>query len=189
MSTLKYSTDLAGRLMLVLSLGLVSCASPPDSGLSTAPSQGPGLGRVASASLLQRMDRSIMSNGEGLPVGSGTVAQGEKVYAAKCLSCHGDKGQGRPADPLVGGIGSLKTERPIRTVGSYWPYASTLFDYTRRAMPANAPMSLSDDETYALSAYILYLNGIITEKEIMNANTLAQVSMPNRAGFIDYSTR
>ena len=96
---------------------------------------------------------------------------------------------GKPADPLVGGIGSLASGKPIRTVGSYWPYATTLFDYVRRAMPTNAPMTLSNDEVYAVSAYVLFLNGIVAEAAMMNAQTLPQVKMPNRDGFIDYSRK
>jgi cytochrome c len=96
---------------------------------------------------------------------------------------------GKPADPLVGGKGSLASGKPMRTVGSYWPYATTLFDYTRRAMPTSAPMSLSNEEAYAVTAYVLFLNGIIAETQEMNAQTLPQVKMPNRDGFIDYSRK
>jgi cytochrome c len=100
------------------------------------------------------------------------------------MACHGDKGAGKPADALAGGIGSLATARPVRTVGSYWPYATTLFDYVRRAMPIGNPLSLANDEVYALSAYILYLNGIVAEDATMTAATLPLVKMPNRDGFI-----
>jgi cytochrome c len=109
------------------------------------------------------------------------------VYAAKCQACHGEKGTGKPADPLVGGIGTLASASPVRTVGSYWPHATTLFDYTRRAMPTNAPRTLTDDEVYAVTAYVLYLNGIIGETHTLNAETLPQVKMPNRSGFVDRS--
>ena len=102
---------------------------------------------------------------------------------------HGEKGAGKPADALVGGIGSLATPKPVRTVGSYWPYATTLFDYTRRAMPITNPLSLTDDEVYAVSAYVLFLNGIIGEDAVMNAQTLPQVKMPNRDGFVDMSRK
>ena len=140
-----------------------------------------------SAAEIARWDISVPPSGEGLPAGSGTVKQGEAVYVAQCQACHGAKGVGKPADPLVGGIGSLATEKPLRTVGSYWPYATTLFDYTRRAMPINNPLSLSNEEVYAVTAYVLYLNGIIAENAEMNAKTLPQVKMPNRDGFIDKS--
>lgn len=105
----------------------------------------------------------------------------------KCVSCHGEKGSGKPADALVGGIGSLASHAPLKTVGSYWPYATTLFDYLRRAMPYDKPMSLSSDEVYALSAYILFLNGIVPEDAAMDAMSLPKVEMPNRYGFVDYS--
>jgi len=137
-----------------------------------------------SAEEIARWDISIPPSGAGLPAGSGTAKQGAAVYGAKCLACHGEKGAGKPADVLVGGIGSLATARPVRTVGSYWPYATTLFDYVRRAMPITNPLSLSDDEVYAVSAYVLFLNGIVGEDAVMNAQTLPQVKMPNRDGFV-----
>lgn len=125
-------------------------------------------------------------SGSGLPPGSGTAKQGAAVYAAKCVACHGANGGGKPADALVGGIGTLASAAPLRTVGSYWPYATTLFDYVRRAMPYDRPMSLTNDEVYAVSAYILSLNGIIPEEATMNAKTLPKVEMPNRSGFVNY---
>jgi S-disulfanyl-L-cysteine oxidoreductase SoxD len=152
-------------------------------------SQGPALGRAASADEIRAWDISIPPSGEGLPAGSGSVQQGAAVYAGKCQSCHGEKGAGKPADALAGGIGSLASANPVRTVGSYWPYATTLFDYVRRAMPTTAPMSLTNDEVYAVSAYVLYLNGIIREDQVMSAQTLPQVKMPNRDGFVDWSRK
>ncbi len=143
------------------------------------------LGRLATADEIASWDVSIPPSGAGLPEGSGTARQGASVYQAKCAACHGDKGAGQPADALVGGIGSLATAKPLRTVGSYWPYATTLFDYVRRAMPLNNPMSLSDDDVYAVSAWILYQNGIVPEDAPMTASTLPKVEMPNRDGFID----
>ena len=132
-------------------------------------------------------DISIGPDGAGLPPGRGTVAQGEAVYAAKCQACHGEKGAGRPSDRLVGGIGTLEPGKtPVKTVGSYWPYATTLFDYVRRAMPWNQPKSLTDDEVYAVSAYILNLNGIIGPNDAMDAQSLPKVAMPNRDGFIPF---
>ena len=156
---------------------------------TVVPTRGPNLGRTATPQELRAADISIPPSGAGLPAGSGDAKQGAQVYAAKCQACHGEKGAGKPADALVGGIGSLATGKPVRTVGSFWPYATTLFDYTRRAMPLQNPKSLTDDEVYAVSAYILYLNGIIAENAPMNAQTLAQVKMPNRDGFVDYSRK
>jgi cytochrome c len=152
-------------------------------------SQSPALGPLASAEEIAGWDLSIPPSGAGLPTGSGTVGQGAAVYAAKCQACHGEKGSGKPADALAGGIGSLSSSNPVRTVGSYWPYATTLFDFVRRAMPTIAPLSLTNDEVYAVSAYILNLNGIVPADAVMDARTLPQVRMPNRDGFIDYSRK
>ena len=173
----------------LIAAALVAACATPDSNSSVTPTRGPNLGTSPTPAMLAAMDMSIPPSGAGLPVGSGSVAQGQKVYEAKCQTCHGLKGEGKPADPLVGGIGSLGSGKPVRTVGSYWPYATTLFDYVRRAMPTNAPQSLSNDEVYAASAYVLFLNGIVAEAAVMNAQTLPQVKMPNRDGFIDYSRK
>jgi mono/diheme cytochrome c family protein len=152
---------------------------------SPALAKGPGLGRVATPDEIASWDISIGPDGAGLPPGRGTPKQGETVYAEKCVACHGEKGAGKPNDQLVGGRGSLSGDQvPVKTVGSFWPFATTLFDYIRRAMPLNAPKSLSDDEVYAVSAYILRLNGIIGEADAMDAQILPQVQMPNRDGFI-----
>jgi mono/diheme cytochrome c family protein len=150
--------------------------------------EGPGLGRLAAPNEIAAWDISIGPDGAGLPPGRGTPKQGETVYAEKCGACHGEKGAGKPNDQLVSGRGSLSGDQaPVKTVGSFWPYATTLFDYIRRAMPLNAAKSLSDDEVYAVAAYILQLNGIIGEADAMDAQTLPQVQMPNRDGFIVFS--
>ena len=172
--------------LLVLPMLFLGCATDrmePAQPLG----KGPGLGQPASAAEIAAIDIVIPPSGAGLPGGSGDARAGAKVYAAKCESCHGPKGAGKPADPLVGGKGTLASANPVRTVGSYWPYATTLFDYTRRAMPVTAPRTLTDDEVYAVTAYVLHLNGIIGETDPMNAQTLPAVKMPNRDGFIDYS--
>jgi cytochrome c len=135
--------------------------------------------------MIAAWDISIPPSGAGLPKGGGTARQGVQVYEQKCQSCHGAKGAGKPADPLAGGAGTLASKAPLRTVGSYWPYATTLFDYVRRAMPITNPLSLTDEEVYAVSAYVLYLNGIISEDDEMNARTLPLVRMPNRDGFVN----
>ena len=114
--------------------------------------------------------------------------QGEAVYIAKCLVCHGEKGAGQPNDALVGGRGTLAGDQsPVKTIGSFWPYATTLFDYVRRAMPLNESKSLANDEMYSVVAYLLQLNGVIDENETINAETLPGVRMPNRDGFITFS--
>lgn len=146
-----------------------------------------GLGQPASDEEVKAWDLSIGPDGAGLPSGAGTAKDGAAVYQAKCLSCHGESGAGGKglADKLVGGIGSLASRKPVKTVGSYWPYATTLFDYIRRAMPFDTPLSLTDDEVYAVSAYLLWLNdGIVSEDQVLNAETLPAIQMPNRDGFI-----
>lgn len=184
-----YKKHIVGGLLTATLATLLGGCATPDSTAPAAPARGPNLGETPSAAILAAMDTSIPPNGTGLPAGSGDVAQGAKVYTAKCESCHGPKGVGKPADALVGGIGSLASGKPMRTVGSYWPYATTFFDYVRRAMPTNAPQTLSNDEVYAVTAYVLNLNGIVPESAVMNAQTLPQVKMPNRDGFIDYSKK
>ena len=155
---------------------------------SAALAEGPELGRVATPDEIASWDISVGPDGTGLPSGRGTPKQGETVYAEKCVACHGEKGAGKPNDQLVGGRGSLSGDQaPVKTVGSFWPYATTLFDYVRRAMPLNASKSLSEDEVYAVCAYLLQLNGIIGEDNAMDAQTLPQVQMPNRDGFIVFS--
>ncbi len=173
----------------VIAAALLAACAAPDGGTLSVPTRGPNLGATPSAAMLRAMDTSIPPSGAGLPAGSADARAGAKVFAAKCAACHGPKGEGKPADRLVGGIGSLASGKAIRTVGSYWPYATTLFDYTRRAMPTTAPMTLSDEEVYGTTAYVLFLNGIIKEDQVMNAQTLPQVKMPNRDGFIDYSRK
>jgi mono/diheme cytochrome c family protein len=175
------------RLTAVLALTVLVAACAMTENVSPVSTTGPNLGRVATTQEVAAWDISIPPDGAGLPAGSGTAKQGEAVYVAQCLACHGPKGVGKPADRLVGGVGSLATEKPVRTIGSYWPYATTLFDYTRRSMPATRPLSLSNEEVYAVTAYLLYLNGIIGENAQMNAQTLPQVKMPNRDGFVDMS--
>jgi cytochrome c len=146
----------------------------------------PRFGQPVTAAEIAPWDISIPPDGTGLPPGSGTAAQGEKAYAEHgCAACHGDKGTGGMSGPLVGG-GPLdsKDRDPQKLIGNYWPYATTIFDFTRRAMPWQAPKTLTDNEVYALTAYILALNKIIGETEVMNAQTLPKVKMPNRDGFI-----
>ena len=168
---------------LAVSLLVVTVAACAGANQTTS-SKPPAYGTPVGAAEIARWDISIPPSGAGLPAGSGTARQGQQVYEQKCLACHGARGAGKPADALAGGIGSLASKTPVRTVGSYWPYATTLFDYVRRAMPLNAPLSLSDDEVYAVSAYVLYLNGIVGEDSAMNAQSLPRVKMPNRDGFV-----
>jgi len=147
----------------------------------------PHFGEPVAPGDIAAWDISIGPDGAGLPAGHGTAAQGEQVYVAKCQACHGEKGSGKPNDTLAGGIGTLAQDRPaLKTVGSYWPYATTLFDYVRRAMPWDHPKSLSDDEVYAVCAYLLDLNGLIGADDVLDAQSLPKISMPNRDGFIPF---
>jgi cytochrome c2 len=144
-----------------------------------------GLGQPASAEEIKGWDIDIRPDGKGLPVGRGNAVDGEDMFIRKCASCHGEFAEGAGRYPvLAGGIGSLDTHDPVKTVGSYWPYATTAFDYIRRAMPFGHAQSLSNDEVYSMTAYILYSNDIIEEDLELNQNTLALVEMPNRNGFI-----
>jgi len=143
-----------------------------------------GFGKIASPDEIAGWNIDIRPDGTNLPPGSGTVAFGRKVFAEKCAMCHGEKGEGGMCDRLVGGIGTLATAHPVKTVGSYWPYATTLFDYIRRAMPLPEPQSLSNQEVYALSAYILNMNGIVPDNGALNAETLRKIKMPNRDNFM-----
>jgi len=167
--------------LLAATFGLVLCGA--------ASAAGQNLGHVATPDEIAAWDISIGPDGSGLPAGSGTPRQGEAVFAAKCAACHGENGGGKPNDRLVGGQGTLAGDAPVKTIGSYWPYATTIFDYVRRAMPLNESKSLTDDEVYAVVAYLLQQNRIIEEGDVMDARTLPQVRMPNRDGFIPFSAK
>jgi cytochrome c len=145
---------------------------------------GPNLGKPISPAEIAAWDISIMPDGTGLPPGSGTAAQGAPIYAQKCAVCHGESGKGGLAAALVGGQPVSNAIETTKTIANFWPYASTLFDFTRRAMPWNRPRTLTNDEVYALTAYVLALNKIIGENDVMNAQTLPKVRMPNREGFV-----
>jgi len=157
--------------------GLSACASAQNS-------SGPGLGVPISEEDLAPWDISIETDGSGLPDGSGTVAQGESLYNVQCIACHGSEGAGQPNDRLVGGHGTLDQLDQVRTIGSFWPHASTVYDYIRRAMPFNTPQTLTDSEVYSLTAYLLYLNGIIDEDLVLDADSLSEIIMPNEDGFV-----
>jgi S-disulfanyl-L-cysteine oxidoreductase SoxD len=143
-----------------------------------------GVGKTASEQQIKGWDIDIRPDGKGLPKGQGSVTQGEPLYEAKCASCHGSFGEGQGRWPiLAGGEDSLTEERPEKTVGSFWPYASTLWDYINRAMPYTAPKSLTPDEVYAISAYVLYLNEIVEDDFVLTDSNLASVKMPNEENF------
>ena len=175
------------RNMMSMAAGLLLAGATfsTSSAQSTAPY---GFGSAVSSNELTKYF-AIQPDGRGLPPGSGNPASGAKVFAVNCAACHGDKLQGNPekgvgGDRLLGGRGTLATKAPVKTVESYWPYATTLFDYVKRAMPFSAPGSLSDDDVYAAVAYILSEAKIIKPTETMDAKTLPKVEMPNKDGFI-----
>jgi len=143
-----------------------------------------GLGRAANEEEMRAWNIDVSGSGEGLPAGRGTVKQGTDVYAAKCAMCHGPTGTEGPKDKLVDGHNTLATPKPFKTVGSYWPYAPTLYDYIYRAMPFTEPQSLTPDEVYSVIAWLLYQNKIVQEDAVIDARTLPLVRMPNREGFI-----
>ena len=153
-------------------------------GCVTATAFGYDFGRPATPEEIKLWDIDVRPDGKGLPAGSGTVLDGKTIYEENCVACHGVNGQGGIKDRLVGGQGTLTSARPVKTVGSFWPYSTTLFDYVRRAMPYQAPGTLSVDETYAVTAYILSLNGLLPETGKLDKDSLPKVMMPNRDGFI-----
>jgi mono/diheme cytochrome c family protein len=142
------------------------------------------IGLAATPAEIAGWNIDVDRNGNNLPPGSGSVSHGREVFDQQCASCHGAQGQGGLGDRLVGGQGTIATAKPIKTVGSFWPYAPTLFDYIRRAMPQNAPQSLGNDDVYAVSAYILHLNGLVPADATLDAKTLSAVRMPNRNMFV-----
>lgn len=164
--------------VLALFVGVVAASA------GAADVTAPRLGRPVSPAQAALWNRNVFPDGRGLPAGRGTVAQGAILFEARCVSCHGPGGRGASADELAGGTEPLTARTPDKTIGLYWPFATTLFDFTRRAMPMDAPGSLSDDEVYALTAFLLYANGVIGEADQMNSTSLPKVRMPNRDGFV-----
>jgi cytochrome c len=164
------------------SLLLLLCSA----GVIAAQSQPYGLGQPATVADTAQKELTVFPNGKGLPPGRGTADQGAAIYKEKCAECHNEKGEGRPGQypALVGGIGSLTSAKPLKTVGSFWPYATTVWDYIRRAMPFDHPRSLTADEVYAVTAFVLHLNGLVDRTQELNDKTLPLVKMPNRDGFV-----
>jgi len=148
--------------------------------------QGPNLGRAMTPDEIRKADITVMPDGRGLPPGSGSVSAGAVVYAKNCQVCHGPQGAGKPQDQLTGGVGTLASGKPVKTSVSYWPSATTLFDYTRRAMPIISPESLTNDEVYAVTAYLLSIDGIVPANAVLDAKSLPRVKMPNRDGFVSW---
>ena len=171
------------RRATLIGVAVVALATAYASAKQGAPRPGPpprlGLGRAATAAEIKAWDIDVMPDGEGLPPGSGTPAGGAKIYARKCAACHGPSGTEGPFDRLVG-----RDQALVRTIGNYWPYATTVYDYVQRAMPLSAPGSLTPDEVYSLVAYLLWRNEIIAETAVIDARTLPRVVMPARDRFV-----
>jgi len=166
---------------------LLAIAMTLTFGAGAALAQSPGLGKPVSEADIEAWDIAVLPDGTNLPPGSGTPVQGAKIYAEKCVACHAEGGKGGAgpgAGPLVGGEPLTNGIDTAKTIANYYAYATTVFDYIRRAMPYNAPRSLKDEEVYAVTAYILALNKLIGENDVMDAKTLPQVKMPNRDNFI-----
>jgi S-disulfanyl-L-cysteine oxidoreductase SoxD len=166
---------------LVTAVGVVSAISTALAADDGA--KAPRLGKPMAADEIAKWDRTIFSDGRGLPPGRGTAKEGRAVYEQKCASCHGEHGEGGTAEELVSEPKPPSVDNPSKAIGSYWPYATTIFDFVRRSMPPSAPASLSADETYAVTAYLLSANSIIADTQEMNSETLPRVKMPNRDGF------
>lgn len=143
-----------------------------------------GVGRTPTGQDIRALGATVAPDGAGLPEGSGSAVDGRAVFMQRCAKCHGDKGAGDIGPPLVGGQGTLATAKPLKTVGSFWSHSTSVWNYVNRAMPFNQPGLLTPPEVYAAVAYVLYLNGIVGEKDVLNAKTLPKIRMPNRDGFV-----
>lgn len=154
---------------------------------AAAQAQNLGVGRAATPAEIKGWDIAVRPDGHGLPAGKGTPARGEEIFQAQCAVCHGEFGEGKDRWPaLAGGRGTLQHDRPEKTIGSFWPYATTIFDYVKRAMPFGNAQSLSDDEVYAVTAYLLQLNDIIKDANFeLDAKTIQTIKMPNAGGFYE----
>ena len=143
-----------------------------------------GVGRAPTGDEVRQWSISVSPDGKGLPEGHGAAADGKEAFANRCARCHGPKVEGKDSVAIAGGQGTLKNPKPLRTVGSFWPYATTIFDYISRAMPFDKPGTLSADQAYSLTAYVLFLNGLAQENDVIDARTLPKIRMPNRDGFV-----
>ncbi len=177
------------RHFQIVATAVLACALAAST-LAQGPKPGRlGIGRPATSDEIRALDVDVMPNGTGLPDGRGTVAEGAATYAAKCASCHGKAGEGKPFDRLVGrdsgeDFAFAKDARLVKTIGNYWPYATTLYDYTARSMPFTQPGTLSANEVYGLVAYLLSLNKIVADDAVMDRTSLPKVVMPARDRFV-----
>jgi len=182
-------SGIRGAALVIIGLSISAAACRARDG--DVPARSYGVGRAASEAEVAAVDVDVAPDGAGLPSGSGSVARGEAVYAARCAACHGARGEGTPAYPRLVGRDSIAEGFPFardarleRTIGNYWPYASTVFDYVRRAMPPEAPGSLGDDDVYAVTAWLLAGNGVIPATATLDSASLARVVMPYRDRFV-----
>lgn len=167
--------EIAGAALAVLTL----CAAPAHAGKYN-------LGRAATAAEIKGWDIDVRPDGQGLPEGKGSVMQGDRIFQEQCAACHGDFAEGRDRWPvLAGGQGSLTSSRPEKTIGSYWPYLSTVYDYIFRAMPYGNAQSLSPDEVYALTAYLLYMNDLVDEDFELSKSNFSSIHLPNEKNFVE----
>jgi S-disulfanyl-L-cysteine oxidoreductase SoxD len=183
------STPRARRLTITLliagflpAVAPISAAVPQEAANSAKFEKPLGIGRTPTEELVKAWNIDVAPDGSNLPDGSGSVAQGRQIFAETCAACHGEHGTEGPMDRLAGGGGTLTTKKPVMTVGSYWPYATTLYDYIHRAMPLNAPQSLNTDQVYAVTAFVLNLNKIIPDDAVLDKRSLPNIKMPNRYG-------
>lgn len=174
MRRIRGAAGFLGAVAIALACGVLALAQSPRY----------GLGRVPTPEEVKAWDIAIGPEGRELPPGRGTAAAGSTIYASQCKRCHGETGKEGPNDILTGGQGTLATPKPLKTIGSFWPYATTLWDYVNRAMPSDRPGSLLPDDVYASVAYLLFINGIIGEQDGIDQKTLPLVRMPNRDGFV-----
>lgn len=178
-------SELRKPLLAAVVLALVG-----SGGLAAAEEMDYRLGRTATAEEIAGWDIDVRPDGQGLPQGAGGVLDGEAIFLEQCAACHGDFGEGAGRFPvLMGGRGTLASHDPVKTVGSYWPYVSTLWDYINRAMPFGNAQSLSNDDVYAVTAYVLYLNDIVDEDFVLTRENLPEIVMPNRDGFVTEDPR
>ncbi len=172
---------LASAAVLIAGFAIVKVQAEPAN-----PSKGLGLGRLATEKEILAWDIDVRPDGQGLPKGKGSVPKGEAIFAAKCAICHGDFGEGIDRWPvLAGGLDTLKSDNPVKTVGSYWPYLSTAYDYIYRAMPYGNAQTLKPDEMYSIIAYLLFMNDIIEDDQfVLSDENFTTVRLPNEKNFI-----
>ncbi len=186
-----FSSNRLAALALIALLGAAGAAlaqekaKPPGTGGIAIKAAPLGIGRAAKPEEIKAWDIDVRPDGHGLPPGKGSVKAGEALYQDKCANCHGEFGEGKDRWPyLIAGSGKLTGDDPKKGIGNYWPYATTLFDYIKRAMPFGDAQSLTDSETYAITAYVLHLNDLLKPEDALDAASIVKLRMPNSGGFV-----